>query len=400
MPFSVKVTTTVASTAIVLSTVIYYCVLSGGRSSPPSQPKDSSSLRQKLPVKLSDWRNPGDVPECEAIWESLDQVLRNHGLEQWAHTEIQFLKSPQNSYPLATGFAYVIPSRMLDSGPGTAKKLTWFQYINPVLRMARTKDGHDVAIRVITVNKDGHEQLNILRKVAASPSSLLSNNHTLPMLRVFEYEDITFGIFPRTAGCMEEAFDSWPKNSVGDVLNMILQALEGLAFIHDLGIAHRDADKSNFLVQWHPESLRTMTVAISRPRVYLIDFEVAVEFPSELPIEARVSIGPPSGGTINIADGWGRAVPPEVDSGMPYSPFKLDVWQLGYSFITFRSTVPAIDEVLAELVLDDPVARPNASEALTKLGKVVNGIPPEALLIEPVKFDIEPKQYSTEPHNA
>ncbi|CAL1711516.1 unnamed protein product [Somion occarium] len=349
--------------------VIYYCVRFNGKSSrlSESQRRVSSRLRQKLPLNLSDWRDPGEVEDGEAIWESLDPVLQNYGLKQWTHTDMQILESPQTNYPLASGFAYVAPSRGLKSGPGTAQKLTWFQYINPVLRIARTTEGHDVAIRVIAVNKDGHEQLKILNKVAAGPLSLLSNNHSLPMLRVFEYEDITFGIFPRTAGCMYQAFDSWPKNSVGDVLDMILQALEGLAFIHDLGIAHRDADKSNFLVQWHPESLRTMMVAISRPRVYLIDFEVAVEFPSELPVEARVSVGPPSGGTINIADGWGRPVPPEVDSGMPYSPFKLDVWQLGYSFITFRSTVPAIDEVLAELVLDDPVARPSASEALTKL---------------------------------
>ncbi|CAL1711537.1 unnamed protein product [Somion occarium] len=392
----VRIASTVAATAIAVSVLVYYRFQSRRR----VLSRHAQDL--SLPHDLSEWRAPGDTPECEAIWASLDPVLQDHGLEQWTHYDDQVLVSPQISYPLASGFAYALPNRGVDNGggPGTARQLTWFQYINPVLRMARTKDGHDVAIRVIIVNNDGHEQLKILKKVAAGPSSLLSNNHTLPMLRVFEYEDITFGIFPRTAGCMYEAYGYWPKNSVGDVLDMILQALEGLAFLHDVGIAHRDADKSNFLVQWHPESLRTMSVTISRPRVYLIDFEVAVEFPSELPMEARVSVGPPSGGSINIADGWGRPVPPEVDSGMPYSPFKLDVWQLGYSFITFRSTVPAIDEVLAELVLGDPVARPGASEALCKLSKVVHSLPPEVLLVEPVKVNIEPEEHSTERHDS
>ena len=35
----------------------------------------------------------------------------------------------------------------------------------------------------------------------------------------------------------------------------------------------QDAFHDNFVIQWHPGSLRTMRVSISRPRVYLIDFE-------------------------------------------------------------------------------------------------------------------------------
>lgn len=72
-----------------------------------------------------------------------------------------------------------------------------------------------------------------------------------------------------------------------------------------------------------------MTVATSRPRVYIIDFEASVMFPEELPFESCVCVGVPTGGTITQ---WARALPPEVALGEPYSPFKLDVWQFGYSF--------------------------------------------------------------------
>ena len=92
------------------------------------------------------------------------------------------------------------------------------------------------------------------------------------------------------------------------------------------------------MVQYHPESLRTMKVSVSRPRVFLIDFEVAVEFASDRPYENCVCIGPPVGGTIEPGD-WARPLPSEVSSGKPYSPFKLDVWQFGFSFTglyTFR----------------------------------------------------------------
>ena len=92
------------------------------------------------------------------------------------------------------------------------------------------------------------------------------------------------------------------------------------------------------MVQYHPESLRTMKVSVYTPSVFLIDFEVAVEFTSDRPYEDCVCIGPPVGGTIEPGD-WARPLPSEVSSGKPYSPFKLDVWQLGFSFTglhTFR----------------------------------------------------------------
>jgi serine/threonine protein kinase len=88
----------------------------------------------------------------------------------------------------------------------------------------------------------------------------------------------------------------------------------------------------SLVVQWHPESLRTMKVPISRPRVYLIDFETAVQFPAECPISERVSVGFP------VAEQYSRppSLAPELASGTAYSPFKLDVWQLGYSFLKFK----------------------------------------------------------------
>ena len=81
-----------------------------------------------------------------------------------------------------------------------------------------------------------------------------------------------------------------------------------------------------------------MTVAVSRPRVYIIDYEVAVSFPEDASMDSCACVGPPVGGTAYPGD-WARALPPEVMSGEHYSPFKLDVWQFGWSFTglwTFR----------------------------------------------------------------
>jgi hypothetical protein len=88
------------------------------------------------------------------------------------------------------------------------------------------RDGHDVAIRVIVMKKEGHEHLSVLRKVATGPTSLLTSNHSLPMFTEFCFEDVIFGIFPKVGWTVAEAYDFWAKNSVGDIIDMLMQALE------------------------------------------------------------------------------------------------------------------------------------------------------------------------------
>jgi serine/threonine protein kinase len=149
-----------------------------------------------------------------------------------------------------------------------------------------------------------------------------------------------------------------------------------------------------------------MKIAPSHPRVYLIDFEVAVMFPPECPADECISLGLPLGGSFTDSEKYTRPCPPEVENGKPYSPFKLDVWQVAMSFTevrvnclhpslyfllsrplltthVFQSTVPEVDEVLTSMIERDPVHRPSAKEALDKLGAIVYSMTPESLLIEP-----------------
>ena len=75
-----------------------------------------------------------------------------------------------------------------------------------------------------------------------------------------------------------------------------------------------------------------MKVSITRPRVYLIDFESAVQFPAGCPSNDRVSVGLP----LPDEEKYSRPHAPEFGSGKAYCPFKLDVWQLGNSFSGFK----------------------------------------------------------------
>ena len=140
-----------------------------------------------------------------------------------------------------------------------------------------------------------------------------------------------------------------------------------------------------------------MKISISRPRVYLIDFETAVQFSAGCSSIERVSVGYP------VTENYSRPCAPELASGKAYNPFKLDVWQLGNSFSGFKvrqcifftvilfayrlsvsqSTIPKVDEVLAAMTDIDPVHRLDAKEAKDRLGTIINYMAPASLLIKP-----------------
>lgn len=78
-------------------------------------------------------------------------------------------------------------------------------------------------MRVIAIGDNGREHLDILRLLATAPQALVSANHALPMIREVQLGHITFGVFPLVGYTLDA---SWANNSVGDILDMLLQALE------------------------------------------------------------------------------------------------------------------------------------------------------------------------------
>lgn len=97
--------------------------------------------------------------------------------------------------------------------------------------MVRTREGQDLVCRLIVIHDEGHECLKALRRLATGANTLLADNHVLPMVREIHFQDIVCGLFPLTGPSMADAFGPtayFVKNSVGDVMDMLLQALEVL----------------------------------------------------------------------------------------------------------------------------------------------------------------------------
>nr|VWO99831.1 N/A [Ganoderma boninense] len=360
------------------------------RTESPAKPSGSvalepSALRKQLPADLKTWRGPSGKDRsnepAEAIWKLLDPFFAERGYTLWHHCYFFMTAGPQCGV-VPNGYMHATPHRAFERYSGSIQGALSYEYRNALTRAARASDGRDVVFRVLAIGEEGREHVKLLEDFARGSYAIISSNHTLPLLELIELEDITFGVFPKVGRSCSELYNAWAESSVGDVLDMIAQCLEALVFLHACGVAHRDAFKDNFVIQWVPESLRLEYHSpSSRPRVYMIDFELAVCFSLDSPEEERVCIGRPSGGSLPGSSG--RPMPPEVLSGKPYDPFKLDVWQLGKSISDFKSTIPEIDQVLVSMVDPNPATRPTAYEAMRALLDAISEIPPRALLIEP-----------------
>ena len=79
-----------------------------------------------------------------------------------------------------------------------------------------------------------------------------------------------------------------------------------------------------------------MRVTVTRPRVHLIDFEVAISFEPDRPVSERMCTGCLVGGSFSKPDSvYARPKIPKMENGTPWDPFKLDVMQLGISIQDF-----------------------------------------------------------------
>ena len=85
-----------------------------------------------------------------------------------------------------------------------------------------------------------------------------------------------------------------------------------------------------------------MQVPVSRPRVFMNDLELAMDFSSDGSGEPLVT-GPPT-------PGFQRSQPPEMQSGKPFDPFKADIWQLFRSYVGFEvSRLKSVRSVISDV---------------------------------------------------
>ena len=72
----------------------------------------------------------------------------------------------------------------------------------------------------------GREHVEILQLVAQSYYGTTNTNHAIPLLDLIDFEDVTFGVFPRIGFPCRDLTSSMFMNSVGDIVDVLLQCIE------------------------------------------------------------------------------------------------------------------------------------------------------------------------------
>ncbi|KAJ8481569.1 hypothetical protein ONZ51_g5906 [Trametes cubensis] len=237
-----------------------------------------------------------------------------------------------------------------------------------VIDATRMSDGKLVYVKRIDKNS---QELQIISFLSSEEMRRDPRNHCVPLL-----DTIPDPSDPNTAYIVMPFLryvDSPGFVLVDDVLECLDQVLEGLVFIHDHGIAHRDCAYKNIMMDassifphgFHPIA-RTKLPDVSGPapvlprtsavRYYLIDFGISTRF-TDTDNSSRMVVG-----TLGL-----DREPPELSDDVPYDPFKLDVFLIGNmmrrEFLEKYANLTMLEPLVERMVHQDPAQRPIAAEA-------------------------------------
>ncbi|KIO20528.1 hypothetical protein M407DRAFT_29843 [Tulasnella calospora MUT 4182] len=204
-------------------------------------------------------------------------------------------------------------------------------------------------------------------------------NHCLPLLDVLKQEsdpDNVIIVIPWL-----RRIDSPDPASVRECADLVQQTLEGLAFMHEHKVAHRDCAWGNIMMDgrrlypagWHPQHWEVLPdgrsmkggepsrTAVGGVRYYFIDFGIS------------------SHNEDQVVGFDGQEPAPELSDSVPYDPYKLDVYILGMAYRHFLIEryhggldflLPLIDYMTPL----KPSERPSTAEALEKWKIIAKGL--------------------------
>ncbi|KIP07951.1 hypothetical protein PHLGIDRAFT_404324 [Phlebiopsis gigantea 11061_1 CR5-6] len=199
-----------------------------------------------------------------------------------------------------------------------------------VIDAVRIADGSLVSIKRA---ETGSEDITLAQMLHSDALKDDPRNHSVPVLDVIPDTDepsITYLVMP-----FLRLMDDPPFETVGEVVDFIDQILDGLVFMHEHGVAHRDCSLKNIMMDashlypkgFHPVSIDSLPdVSKLAPHIprrqasvkyYFIDFGLSVHVPDDA-----------SNKLVTGRLGRDRD-PPELHSDAPYDPFKLDIFIIG-----------------------------------------------------------------------
>ncbi|KDN39486.1 hypothetical protein RSAG8_08781, partial [Rhizoctonia solani AG-8 WAC10335] len=231
-----------------------------------------------------------------------------------------------------------------------------------VLDATRIETGEQVMLKFVVPSEgnEGLEEVALLEHFSTPPLRDHPSNHVVRCLDSFPVPGTESGRFVSMPLLTD--YEEIPFYNIAEVHDMLQQLFDGLLFMHENNIAHRDIASANVMMDarslydepFHPYH---QSHSPDMKRLWFRDPDVP-----------RLVVG------VNA-----RESTPEQANGDPYDPFLADVYQLGA--VLRRDLIPKFEflesllPLAEEMTLDNPTERPSLAAARTSMNTAFLGIP-------------------------
>ncbi|KAG7440649.1 uncharacterized protein BT62DRAFT_1012425 [Guyanagaster necrorhizus] len=222
-------------------------------------------------------------------------------------------------------------------------------YTSVVLDAIRIEDGVKVALRIVPV---GSQELAMMMHLSSPQMRSDPRNHTVPVLGTIpipgEENDRVFVILPVLRWFHPPDFHC--RRQFADAFRQIL---EGIDFMHENNIAHGDACTLNFLMD---------ATNVCPKGFHMADTDSIDELGHGLHARPRCLTtkhfpeGKDAARTIELKCQI-KTSPEFLSAPVPYNPFRLDVYNVRATFLSFCEKYAGVDEFkpfCVEMMAKDP----------------------------------------------
>jgi len=301
-------------------------------------------------------REPGTLFDSELWWREHYQVLENRGYRLRPRYSPDWIpswkKSGKEFYTVEDGQPTLLPTAM----------------------DATHLDGRQVMLKSVPAR--GQQELEIARTVSSPELRRHPRNHCVPLLDTFELPDTLdekLIVMPFLRPFDEPRFQTY-----GEFVAFFTQICEGLQFMHEQNIAHRDCTANNIMLDpsgMYPNGFHPIKINRSRdfkskpqrfdrtqrpPRYYLIDFGLSRQYSS------RNALDDPLRGGDKSA--------PEHQSRRRCNPFQTDIYHLGNlvreRFIKRYNGFGFMKDLVDAMTAIEPSKRPMIEDVISKFAHI------------------------------
>ncbi|KAH9013311.1 hypothetical protein EDB85DRAFT_970612 [Lactarius pseudohatsudake] len=221
----------------------------------------------------------------------------------------------------------------------------------------RIQDGRPVMLRKVLADERPHE-LRINQLFSSPAHSMERDNHCALLLDVIELSTRVGSqrlmVFPLLL-----PFNRPRIQTFREFAAFFTQICEGIRFLHQRNVAHRDCTANNIMV----------TAAQRPPRYYFINFSLSRLYPSRDAMDEPVP-----GGDESV---------PEHRSRQLCSPFHTDIYYIGNLIRNeFMEKCPGFEfmgDLVASMTQDNPAERPPIEDVLEEFSRIRASLSKEKL---------------------